>query len=252
MPDAMVPFPTLSGLPRTGQTTEYVSGDDGTYQVGHPSTSRFRDNTNGTITDTLYTPNLMYPKTPHLMIPGAVTGISENTIQRVGPDHGGGVGVWVTGSAYLAGDVVTDGATFAVAPANYTSGGAYATDVSGGDLRITPWIGSAANLTTPGTDLWGDGITNCEALDYAGFTDWRMANIFELVSLYNAEDGTTPSIHSPFVIASNVHFWSSTTRKAASTNASDIIYGSSLQVNIDTKASDSNVIMPVRGGVLNG
>ena len=44
----------LLNLPVTGQSTEYVSGDDGTYQKGisFPST-RFRDNGDGTITDNM-------------------------------------------------------------------------------------------------------------------------------------------------------------------------------------------------------
>jgi hypothetical protein len=41
-------------LPRTGQTTSYVAGDDGALQKGlAPPTPRFTDNANGTITDNL-------------------------------------------------------------------------------------------------------------------------------------------------------------------------------------------------------
>jgi len=38
------------GLPKTGQTTSYETGDDGTYQKGWSGT-RFTNNTDGTITD---------------------------------------------------------------------------------------------------------------------------------------------------------------------------------------------------------
>jgi hypothetical protein len=41
-------------VPKTGQTTPYAPGDDGTLQKGLPSpTSRFTDNANGTVTDNL-------------------------------------------------------------------------------------------------------------------------------------------------------------------------------------------------------
>jgi hypothetical protein len=41
---------SLFGLPKTGQTTEYRAGDDGTYEKGWQGT-RFTDNGDGTITD---------------------------------------------------------------------------------------------------------------------------------------------------------------------------------------------------------
>ena len=43
---------SLFGLPKTGQTISYVTGDDGTYQKGYPATgAKFTDNGDGTITD---------------------------------------------------------------------------------------------------------------------------------------------------------------------------------------------------------
>ena len=228
---------------RTTPTAEHQEGDDGWYQAGIPGT-RFADNGDGTVTD--FHTSLMWVKTPHLIIPGAVTGISENTVQRVGPDHGSGLGVWVTGSAYLAGDVVTDGATFAVAPANYTSGGAYATDVSGGDLRTTVWIGSSANLTTASTDTWGNTLTNVQALDFV-YTDWRMPNMFEVISLYDGDNFSSPNMHSPFVVTSDNRFWTSTTRRSTATHAMYVQFANNFPVNSELK-SESNPSMIVRGG----
>lgn len=43
---------SLFGLPKTGQTVEYQSGDDGTYEKGYPKTgAKYVDNGDGTITD---------------------------------------------------------------------------------------------------------------------------------------------------------------------------------------------------------
>lgn len=54
---------SLWGIPKTGQTTEYRSGDDGTYQKGYPkSGSRFTDNGDGTVTDNAS--GLMWVKDP--------------------------------------------------------------------------------------------------------------------------------------------------------------------------------------------
>ena len=50
-------------LPKTGQTTVYQTGDDGTYQMGTAwPNPRFNDNGNGTITDNLT--GLMWEKAP--------------------------------------------------------------------------------------------------------------------------------------------------------------------------------------------
>ena len=47
---AIVPKPSYSVLPKTGQTTSYQTYDDGYYQMGNPITPRFTDN-GLTITD---------------------------------------------------------------------------------------------------------------------------------------------------------------------------------------------------------
>ncbi|MFA5156420.1 MAG: DUF1566 domain-containing protein [Candidatus Omnitrophota bacterium] len=59
------------GLPKTGQTMIYQSGDDGSYQMGYPlgSAQRFIDNEDGTIVD--LTTGLMWIKNP-VEIPGGL------------------------------------------------------------------------------------------------------------------------------------------------------------------------------------
>jgi len=43
----------LEGVPKTGQTTSYASGDDGEYQAGVSVDPRFTDNGDGTVKDNL-------------------------------------------------------------------------------------------------------------------------------------------------------------------------------------------------------
>jgi len=45
-------------------------------------------------------------------------------------------------------------------------------------------FGSAGN---PAKMIWNDAIDNCEALTYAGHSDWRLPNIFELCSLWKLD-----------------------------------------------------------------
>jgi hypothetical protein len=54
----------VAGLPKTGQTTEYQLGDDGTYEMGNPVSPRFTNNGNGTITDNAT--GLMWAQDPSL------------------------------------------------------------------------------------------------------------------------------------------------------------------------------------------
>ncbi len=86
----------LVPLPKTGQTTSYVSYDDGYYQKGSSITPRYVDNGDGTISDR--STNLMWVKEPAKIIPGASV-IASNQIQRARSD-------WASSTEYLIGDLV--------------------------------------------------------------------------------------------------------------------------------------------------
>lgn len=55
-------FGLKDALPKSGQTTVYQAGDDGTYQAGNPRNPRFVDNGDGTVTD--MATGLMWQKNP--------------------------------------------------------------------------------------------------------------------------------------------------------------------------------------------
>jgi hypothetical protein len=85
-------------LPKTGQTTSYQSGDDGAYQKGSASNPEFVDNGDGTISDKIT--GLMWVKTPQKILPGASVTATNQTLVA----HSD----WVTGHAYIIGDLVRD------------------------------------------------------------------------------------------------------------------------------------------------
>jgi len=244
----MTPYPSLTGIPRTGQTTEYQSGDDGTYQSGHPG-ERFTDLGNGTVLDRhLSSTPTMWVKTPHLMIPGPVGVAAENTIQVA-------QGVWSNLTDYVAGDLVQgDGAPdalfYACILANGPGGVGAQEPPNATYWVVTPWTSSAANLTSVALLNWTTAVTNCEALDYAGYTDWRLPNWAEIASLYNTEDATSPAIYPPSG-ARGSSFWSGSTKKAAGANAFSVVMSTSLTVQSFAKANSAGVI-PIRGGITNG
>ncbi|MFH1366031.1 MAG: DUF1566 domain-containing protein [Patescibacteria group bacterium] len=65
---------------------------------------------------------------------------------------------------------------------------------------------------------WTNAITNCEALSYAGQTDWRLPNLKELQSI--ADYGrSSPAIDPLFTNTQSVNYWSSTTYATTTTGA---------------------------------
>lgn len=251
--EAMIPKPPLTGIPRTGQTTVYQAGDDGTHQAGYPGV-RFLDLGNGTILDrhgSSLGGGLHWVKQPELIIPGGSGQIGDN--------FGGGAssakGDWATTTAYVKGDLVSrdggDAAPYFVANVDHTSdGAAFANDVANWDETV--WAGSAADLVTPGLLSWSDAVTECNDLDYNGYSDWRLPNHLEMISLYDPEQTSIVSIKSPFVNNDAAgHFWCGLTRKSGNTNASRIQMASTFAAATVAKTGTYSVIA-VRGGILNG
>ena len=70
------------------------------------------------------------------------------------------------------------------------------------------WSGDGGN--SGNVLVWNDAIDWAEALTWAGYSDWRLPNNIELISLYNLT-GTAPFIHDVFDNVPNNTFWSSST-----------------------------------------
>lgn len=202
------------GLPRTGQTTVYRAGDDGTYQAGaraaNARASELVDNGNGMVTD--YATGLVWVKQPELIIPGAVGVHATNQIQVAR-------GNWANSTAYAKADLAKDTAdsTYWVCAVAHTSAApatTFAQDRAANPTwwRQTIWTVSGANLTTPAPFDWNGAIDACEALEYAGFTDWRLPNFIEHGTIMNL-NANAPSSYSavfPNTMYNNP-YWTSTT-----------------------------------------
>jgi len=230
-------------LPKTGQTSVYETGDDGTYQAGNPVNPRFVDNSNGTITDNAT--GLMWVKNTSLIIPGAVGVHATNQIQVAQGD-------WVPETPYAAADVVHDavGGLKYVCAVGHTSGSVdFATDLAAHPTywRQTVWVWDANSLNELNTFEWAPAIANCEALEYAGYSDWRMPNIRELRSLvdYTVYE---PAINSTyFYLYSTSICLSSTTVAMSATLAWAVKFQYGLIQDVG-KSSDFYGVIPVRGG----
>ena len=82
--------------------------------------------------------------------------------------------------------------------------------------RETNWTSSAANLTTPRTMVWDNTYNSVNALEmsknlnYAGYTDWKLPNVKELMSIVDY-GLVSPSINATaFPNTQSNYYWSST------------------------------------------
>jgi hypothetical protein len=155
------------GLPVTGQTTSYRTGDDGDYEAG--LAFDFTDNGDNTVTDN--NTGLMWIKDHDAM--GTVGGVD--------------------------------------------------------------W-------SSPMT--WDDAIDNCEALDYAGHTDWRLPNIKELMSIVDYEVYSPAINQTYFPNAQSGVYWSGTTYADWTDGAWDVGFGDGY-VGVDVKGG-VGYVRPVR------
>ena len=62
---------------------------------------------------------------------------------------------------------------------------------------------------------WSDAIAYCQDLSFAGFTDWRLPNITELLSITDLKK-YDPSIQETFKNSDSGFYWSSTSTTSAS------------------------------------
>ncbi len=241
-------------LPRTGQTTSYAAGDDGDLQAGNPRATRCIDNGNGTITDRAT--GLQWVRQPGLVIPGATGVHASNQIQAAR-------GNWADATAYAAADLVCDtiDGKFYVCIHAHTSEQSSGVDTDAPNTgsaywRETAWTASAANLTTSVAMAWPSAVANCAALEYAGYTDWRLPNLFELITARDWSGSTDtsawPSAFPATTAAKQLH-WSSTTRGGSSDSAVMVVFNSaSGYAGYPAAKTTGRYARPVRGGRTNG
>jgi len=106
-------------------------------------------------------------------------------------------------------------------------------------------------LTTPSTMIWADAIINCEALEYAGHTDWRLPNVKELMSIFDY-GVYSPAINQTYFPNTKFGFnWSGTTGAGWTDLAWTIAfywYGTDAGAYLVGKGNGFYV-RPVRGGI---
>ena len=94
---------------------------------------------------------------------------------------------------------------------------------------------------------WEEALNYCENLNYAGFTDWRLPNINELLSLVDYSQNE-PCINTEYFPGTkSSQYWSSTTNVLVPKHAWLVLFNHG---NISSNAKEKEYwVRPVRGGL---
>ncbi len=142
---------------------------------------------------------------------------------RAGHDGGGAAGVPKTGqtTSYRAGDDGEYGKGVAWPDPRFTVTTDGADEVVTDTVTGLIWVKAPHALNdNSGTRNWEAAIDFCNALEFAGHTDWRLPNVRELQSLidYGKHTPAVPSGH-PFAGVQSDVYWSSSTLADRKANA---------------------------------
>jgi Protein of unknown function (DUF1566) len=85
---------------------------------------------------------------------------------------------------------------------------------------------SDANCATGTAALvtWDNAISYCEGLSLGGFSDWRLPNIKELLSIVDMTLATAPAINATFPNTISSSYWSSTSYAPNTTSAWIVLF----------------------------
>ena len=89
-----------------------------------------------------------------------------------------------------------------------TNGEPVVTDLATGRM----WQ-QGSTLDTPTT--WAAALAHCESMTYAGYTDWRLPSINELLTLVDEKKEVAPAINTVFFtnFESSSSYWTATTHR---------------------------------------
>ena len=101
---------------------------------------------------------------------------------------------------------------------------------------------------SPNMMNWYDALNNCENLDYAGYSDWRLPNIRELESLINfgAYGNVIDTYYFPNAQSSG--YWSSTLCESYDYYVWLVYFYDGYRTNGGRDYYYTNYVRPVRGG----
>ncbi|MBA3052266.1 DUF1566 domain-containing protein [bacterium] len=108
------------------------------------------------------------------------------------------------------------------------------------------WLQDANYYNGGASQTWEQALSGCESFSYAGYSDWRLPNMKELLSIVKYE-GSAPLISTTYFLNNQINFyWTSTTVPGNPTIAIDVNFDSGEAYGNDK--TDAYYVRPVRGG----
>jgi hypothetical protein len=137
--------------------------------------------------------------------------------------------------------------------ANYNAARFTMTTITG-DVVVTDnatglmWVadGNSAGCFSGGTKTWTQAIASAEGLTFAGYSDWRLPNVKELLSIVDYWRSNPAIDPTYFPHTQPLIYWSSTTYISGG-NAWGVYFLSGGLSTLD-KAVNNEYVRPVRGG----
>ena len=113
------------------------------------------------------------------------------------------------------------------------------------------WVSDPINA--PGAPFnaamtWANALINCEALNFAGYTDWRLPNAKELASILDYANSWPPVDATFFPNYRANDYWTSTTYKSNTLNAW-LVENSGAIAGFNDAKTNENWVRPVRLGL---
>ena len=110
------------------------------------------------------------------------------------------------------------------------------------------WVADPVGAGTSVTYTWEGAITACENLSYGGYTDWRLPDIRELMSVTDYGAAAAPVIRAKFFPNTQASvYWSATTYVSNTDSAWTVDFNEGV-VDGYSKSTSFNYVRCVRGG----
>jgi hypothetical protein len=109
------------------------------------------------------------------------------------------------------------------------------------------WVTNPIDAGIGGTYTWANAITACEGLTYAAYTDWRLPNIKELVSIveYSRQN---PSVNTTYFMNMQPNYYRSSTTIMQDTTVAWLVYFVNGGLNGGFSKTNPYYVRCVRGG----
>lgn len=112
------------------------------------------------------------------------------------------------------------------------------------------WITNPLDAGMDATYTWTLALAACESSVFAGYTDWRLPNARELMSIVDYSKAAGPTLNAAFF--PNTHsnyYWTSTTYAPDPALAWYVDFSAGY-VHLDAKTNNASYVRCVRGGAL--